>query len=195
MPASGHGVWLVTAAGDENNSRQVRERLGLSSLGNYLKVARERARRIGGVPAQFGRWLHPHALGKPRGCRRSSCVVQKCMFCCCAQLAWQWKMLLSESYSYDKKKQALQLFPCSTFIKKKQTIFVFEDAVSTRSVDNCHFKLQKWYTNRDLVASFLRILKGLVHQFERIVDLSWTQKRDGSSDWPTPIPLYIYIYG
>ena len=76
MPASGHGVWLVTAAGDErdlpaqeNNSRQVRERLGLSSLGNYLKVARERARRIGGVPAQFGRWLHPHALGKPRGCR------------------------------------------------------------------------------------------------------------------------------
>jgi len=69
MPASVHGVWLVTAAGDENNSRQVRERLGLSSLGNYLKVARERARRIGGVPAQFGRWLHPHALGKPRGCR------------------------------------------------------------------------------------------------------------------------------
>ena len=155
------------------------------------RVFEKRARRIGGVRAQFGWWLHPHALGKPRAVG-SSCFVQKCMFCCCAQLAWQWKMLLSESYSYDKKKAGTPAISVFYFYKKKQTIFVFEDAVSTRSVDNCHFKLQKWYINRDLVASFLRILKGLVHQFERIVDLSWTQKRDGSSDWPTPIPLYIY---
>ena len=74
------------------------------------RVLEKRARRIGGVRAQFGWWLHQHALGKPRAVG-SSCFVQKCMFCCCAQLAWQWKMLLSESYSYDQKKQEMMMKP------------------------------------------------------------------------------------
>jgi len=86
------------------------------------RVLEKRARRIGGVRAQFGWWLHPHALGKPRAVG-SSCFVQKCMFCCCAQLAWQWKMLLSESYSYDKKKAGTPAISVFYFYPKKNKPF------------------------------------------------------------------------
>lgn len=86
------GLGWSWRAGDERDLQDLgkqqpsgQERRGLSLLGNYSKDARERARRIGRVLAQFGRWLYTHMhLGKPRAVGVVfSCFVQICMFCCC----------------------------------------------------------------------------------------------------------------